>query len=72
MRFVKPLDENLLDEIFLRFTKRSLPLKKGLLREALECLFWPIKIMVNMQEVEVECFGLPDPFIEHGIYVKII
>jgi 1-deoxy-D-xylulose-5-phosphate synthase len=70
MRFVKPLDENLLDEIFSKFTK-VITIEEGVVSGGFGMSVLAFKNQGKYADVEVECLGLPDRFIEHGSMSKL-
>lgn len=70
MRFVKPLDENLLNEIFSRFTK-IITIEEGAVSGGFGMSVLAFKNHGKYADVEVECLGLPDRFIEHGSMSKL-
>ena len=64
MRFVKPLDETLLLDIFKRHQK-ILTLENGCLQGGVGSAI--IEFMIdNGYSAEVKRLGIPDDFIEHG------
>jgi 1-deoxy-D-xylulose-5-phosphate synthase len=70
MRFVKPLDEHLLNEIFSRFTK-VITIEEGVVNGGFGMAVLAFKNHGKYADVEVECLGLPDRFIEHGSMSKL-
>ena len=70
MRFVKPLDENLLHEIFSKFSK-IITIEDGAVRGGFGMAVLAFKNAGNYAEVKVECLGLPDRFIAHGNISKL-
>ncbi len=65
MRFVKPLDENLLDEIFETY-KMIITIEEGVLKGGFGQAVLAYKNRKCAEQVRIECLGLPDQFIEHG------
>lgn len=70
MRFVKPLDEHLLNEIFSKFTK-VITIEEGVVIGGFGMSVLAFKNHGKYADVEVECLGLPDRFIEHGSMSKL-
>ncbi len=65
MRFVKPLDENLLDEIFETY-KMIITIEEGVLKGGFGQAVLAYKNRKCAEQLRIECLGLPDQFIEHG------
>ncbi len=65
MRFVKPLDEDLLDEIFETY-KMIITIEEGALKGGFGDAVLAYKNRKKAGQVLIECLGLPDKFIEHG------
>ena len=65
MRFVKPLDEDLLDEIFETY-KMIITIEEGSLKGGFGDAVLAYKNRKKAGHVRIECLGLPDKFIEHG------
>ena len=70
MRFVKPLDENLLHEIFSKFSK-VITIEDGVVTGGFGMAVLAFKNAGNYTHVKVECLGLPDRFIAHGNISKL-
>ena len=70
MRFVKPLDESLLHEIFSNFSK-IITIEDGVVRGGFGMAVLAFKNAGNYAHVKVECLGLPDRFIAHGNISKL-
>jgi 1-deoxy-D-xylulose-5-phosphate synthase len=62
MRFVKPLDLDIIKEMLLK-TKKFITIEENVLTGGFG---WGIKTFLHDREAVVECVGLPDQFIEHG------
>jgi len=65
MRFVKPLDENLLDQIFQRFDK-VVTVEENTIRGGFGSAVVEYAVSKGVKNVEFLIHGLPDEFIEHG------
>ncbi|WP_425287347.1 1-deoxy-D-xylulose-5-phosphate synthase [Lutimonas vermicola] len=65
MRFVKPLDENLLDKIFQTYTM-IITIEEGTVKGGFGAAVLAYKNIKKADHVGIECLGLPDKFIEHG------
>ena len=65
MRFVKPLDENLLDQVFSRHNK-IITIEDGVTDGGFGTAVLEYANHKNFKNVRIECMGLPDAFIEHG------
>ena len=70
MRFVKPLDENLLNEIFSKYPK-VITIEEGVVRGGFGMSVLAFQNGSKYKDVKVECLGLPDRFIEHGPMSKL-
>ncbi len=70
MRFVKPLDENLLIEIFSKHRK-IITIEEGVVSGGFGMSVLAFKNQGNYVDIKVECLGLPDRFIEHGSMSKL-
>jgi 1-deoxy-D-xylulose-5-phosphate synthase len=62
MRFVKPLDLDIIKEMLLK-TKKFITIEENVLTGGFG---YGIKAFLHDREAVVECVGLPDQFIEHG------
>ena len=65
MRFVKPLDKNLLDDIFLNYNK-IITLEDGVVLGGFGSAVLEYANSKNGLHHKIECLGLPDSFVEHG------
>ena len=65
MRFVKPLDKKLLENIFSRYDK-IITIEEGVISGGFGMAVLALKNSSNYTSVRIECLGLPDQFIEHG------
>jgi len=65
MRFVKPLDEDLLDLIFQRYNQ-VITIEDGVVRGGFGEAVLAYKNSKNAGQVHLEIKGIPDKFIEHG------
>ena len=65
MRFVKPLDENLLDKIFQTYAM-IITIEEGTVKGGFGAAVLAYKNRKRADHVGIECLGLPDKFIEHG------
>jgi len=70
MRFVKPLDENLLNEIFLKY-KRIITIEEGAVKGGFGMSVLAFKNKGDFKDVKLETLGLPDRFIEQGSVSKL-
>ncbi len=70
MRFVKPLDENLLHEIFSKYAK-VITIEEGVVKGGFGMAVLDFQNGTKYTHVKVECLGLPDRFIEHGPMSKL-
>ena len=70
MRFVKPLDENLLQEIFSKYAK-VITIEEGVVKGGFGMAVLDCKNHTKYTDVKIECLGLPDRFIEHGPMSKL-
>ena len=70
MRFVKPLDHDLLNEIFSKFTK-IITLEEGAVKGGFGMSVLAFKNSGDFKDVKLECLGLPDRFIEQGSMSKL-
>lgn len=65
MRFVKPLDESLLDDIYTRYDK-IITIEEGTVNGGFGSSVLAHANKVNAEHLKIECLGIPDKFIEHG------
>lgn len=65
MRFVKPLDENLLLQIIQK-TRHIITLEEHVLTGGFGSKVLEFFEQKGISDVHVKCFGLPDEFVEHG------
>ncbi len=65
MRFVKPLDEALLDQIFERFDK-VITIEENTIKGGFGSAVVEYAVSKGVKNVEFLIHGLPDEFIEHG------
>jgi 1-deoxy-D-xylulose-5-phosphate synthase len=65
MRFVKPLDKDLLDEIFRAYSI-VITLEDGAVRGGFGQAVLAYRNSKNADHVHVEIHGLPDQFVDHG------
>jgi 1-deoxy-D-xylulose-5-phosphate synthase len=65
MRFVKPLDRNLLDRVFSRHNK-IITIEDGALSGGFGSAVLEYANKKNIRDVQIECLGIRDAFIEHG------
>jgi len=70
MRFVKPLDENLLLEIFSKYNA-VITLEEGVVKGGFGMSVLAFKNKVDFKDVKIEILGLPDRFIEQGSVSKL-
>lgn len=70
MRFVKPLDEDLLNEIFGKYTK-IITLEEGAVQGGFGMSVLAVKNRGDFKDVKVEILGLPDRFVEQGSMSKL-
>ena len=70
MRFVKPLDENLLHEIFSEYSK-VITIEEGVVRGGFGMAVLAFQNGTDYTDIKVECLGLPDRFITHGPMSKL-
>ena len=64
-RFAKPLDEEMLENIFGRY-KKIVTIEEGVLAGGFSSAVLEYMHGENILGVKVKCIGLPDQFIEHG------
>ena len=65
MRFVKPLDENLMDKILIRYPK-IITIEDGVIRGGFGEAVMSYANRKKSKGSIIECLGLPDSFVEHG------
>ena len=65
MRFVKPLDEKLLHQIFTKFNK-IITVEDGVIKGGFGSAILEFANENNYQKTSIQVLGIPDQFIEHG------
>ncbi len=74
MRFAKPLDQNLLDQVFSRHNK-MITIEDGAIAGGFGSAVLEYANKMNIRDVRIECLGIRDAFIEHGtadeLYSKV-
>jgi len=70
IRFLKPLDENIILESINK-TKNVVTIEDNILKGGLATTINELIIKNNLKDVKIESFGYPDEFIKHGDVEKI-
>ena len=65
VRFVKPLDSELITKLAIS-TKRLLTVEENALAAGFGSAILELLTKAKLEDLKVECLGLPDRFIEHG------
>jgi 1-deoxy-D-xylulose-5-phosphate synthase len=64
MRFLKPLDEEILHDVFLKFTK-IITVEDGVIKGGFGSAVLEF-MNANHYHAEIKMLGIPDKFVEHG------